>query len=322
MSWQRPAISSPVAAASALASPKAWRSDFVLLAAIWGASFLFMRIGVLEFGPLPTAAVRVAIAAAFLLPIVWLRGLLPELKKHWRRTFFIGLLNSGIPFALFSFALLSISTGLSAILNATVPMFGALVAWVWLKDKLDASRVLGLIIGFAGVALLAWRASGPGVGFRPALAAVAPGWAVLACLLAVVCYGISASYTKRYLAGLPPLVTAAGSQIGATLGLALPALWLWPARLPGSAAWLALLVLGVFCTGLAYILFFRLIENAGPARALSVTFVVPVFAVLYGVLFLGESVTLWMLGCAAVIVCGTALSTGLLRLGRGRAPKP
>ena len=312
----------PAGVASALASPRRWGIDFVLLAAMWGASFLFMRISVLEFGPLPTAAVRVAIAAAFLLPIVWLRGLLPELGKHWRKTFFIGLLNSGIPFALFSFALLSISTGLSAILNATVPMFGALVAWAWLKDKLNASRVLGLVIGFAGVALLAWRASGPGASFKPDAAAVAPGWAVLACLLAVVCYGISASYTKRYLAGLPPLVTAAGSQVGATLGLALPALWLWPARMPGSPAWLSVLVLGVVCTGLAYILFFRLIENAGPARALSVTFVVPVFAVLYGVLFLGESVTPWMLGCAAVIVCGTALSTGLLRLGRGQTPKP
>ena len=305
---------SGVAAPAPLASPQPWVVDFVLLGAIWGASFLFMRIGTLEFGPLPTAAVRVAIAAAFLLPIVWLRGLLPELRKHWRRTFFIGLLNSGIPFACFSFALLSISTGLAAILNATVPMFGALIAWAWLKDKLNASRVLGLFIGFAGVALLAWDKAS----FKPDASGVAPGWAVLACLLAVVCYGISASYTKRYLSGLPPLVTAAGSQIGATLGLALPALWLWPARMPGSSAWLAMLAVGVLCTGLAYIVFFRLIENAGPPRALSVTFLVPVFAVLYGMLFLGEAVTPWMLGCAAVIVCGTALSTGLLRLGRSR----
>ncbi|HAL40010.1 MAG TPA: EamA family transporter [Polaromonas sp.] len=309
--------SSGLAAPATLASPKPWGTDFVLLAAIWGSSFLFMRIGTVEFGPLPTAAVRVAIAAGFLLPIVWLRGLLPELKKHWRRTFFIGLLNSGIPFACFSFALLSISTGLAAILNATVPMFGALIAWAWLKDKPNASRVLGLVIGFAGVALLAWDKAS----FKPDASGVAPGWAVLACLLACVCYGISASYTKRYLSGLPPLVTAAGSQIGATLGLTLPALWLWPARMPGSSAWLALLAVGVMCTGLAYIVFFHLIENAGPARALSVTFLVPVFAVLYGVLFLGEAVTPWMVVCAGVIVCGTALSTGLLRLGRDRTLK-
>ena len=112
-----------------------------------------MRISTVEFGPLPTAAVRVGIAALFLLPIVWLRGLLPDLKKNWKKIFLIGILNSGIPFACFSFALLSITTGLSAILNATVPMFGALIAWLWLKDKPNASRILGLIVGFAGVAM-------------------------------------------------------------------------------------------------------------------------------------------------------------------------
>ena len=294
------------------ATPKNWLSDFLLLAAIWGSSFLFMHLAVVDFGPLPTAAVRVAIAALFLLPIVWFKGLLPDLLKHWKKVFFIGLLNSGIPFACFAFALLSITTGMSSILNATVPMFGALVAWLWLKDKPNTSRILGLLIGFAGVAMLAWDKAT----FKPDASGVSPGWAVLACLFACVCYGISASYTKRYLGGMPPLVTAAGSQIGATLGLALPAIWLWPAHPPGMAAWLALLVVGVLCTGLAYILFFRLIENAGPPRALSVTFLVPVFAVLYGVLFLSETVTLWMLLCAVVIVCGTSLSTGLLKLGR------
>ena len=293
------------------ARPHRWAVDFVLLAAIWGSSFLFMHIGTLEFGALPTAAVRVAVAALFLLPLVWLRGLLPVLGKNWKRIFFIGLLNSGIPFACYSFALLSISTGLSSILNATVPMFGALIAWVWLKDRPTGSRMLGLVVGFAGVALLAWDKAS----FTPGASGVAPVWAVLACLLACICYGISASYTQRYLVGLPPLVTAAGSQIGATLGLALPALWLWPARMPGAGAWLSLLAVGVLCTGIAYILFFRLIEHAGPPRALAVTFVVPVFAVLYGVLFLGETVTPWMLGCAGVIVGGTALATGLLRLG-------
>ena len=301
-------------AGNAPASANNWVGVFLMLAAIWGSSFMFMRMATVEFGAIPTAAVRVGIAALFLLPIVWLRGLLPVLGKHWKRIFFIGLLNSGIPFACFSFALLSITTGLSAILNATVPMFGALIAWAWLKDKPTPSRVLGLLIGFAGVALLAWDKAT----FKPDASGVAPAWAILACLLACICYGISASYTKRYLSGLPPLVTAAGSQIGATLGLALPALWLWPARLPGTSAWLALLAVGVVCTGVAYILFFRLIENAGPPRALAVTFVVPVFAVLYGGLFLGESVTPWMLGCAAVIVCGTALATGLIKLGRDR----
>jgi drug/metabolite transporter (DMT)-like permease len=119
--------------------------------------------------------------------------------------------------------------------------------------------------------------------------------------------------TKRHLSGLPPLMTATGSQLGASAMLALPAAWAWPQVLPGIQAWLALLAVGVLCTGVAYILYFRLIEQAGPARALAVTFVVPVFAISYGVLFLGEHVTPWMVLCGVVIVCGTALSTGLVK---------
>lgn len=298
------------ATAAAGRSTRAWAADFMLLASIWGASFLFMRIAAVEFGAIPTAAVRVAIATAFLWPLLWLRGLGPQLRRHWKIVFLIGLFNSAIPFALFAFALLSITTGLSAVLNATVPLFGALVAWVWLKDRPTASRSLGLAIGFLGVAMLAWDKAS----FKADASGYAPGWAVLACLVACVCYAIAASATKRYLSGMPALVTATGSQMGATLGLALPAFWFWPANPPGAQAWLALLALGVVCTGIAYVLYFRLIERAGPPRALAVTFVVPVFAVFYGVLFLGESVTGWMLLCAGVIVCGTALATGLLKL--------
>ncbi|MFB0899340.1 MAG: EamA family transporter [Polaromonas sp.] len=295
---------------NAAAPSRHWGFDFVLLAAVWGASFLFMHISVVEFGPVATAGVRVAIAAVFLLPILLYQGQGPQLLRHWKRVFFIGLLNSGIPFACFAFALLSISTGLSSMLNATVPLFGALVAWLWLHDKPTRSRLAGLLIGFVGVAMLAWDQAG----FKPGSSGIAPIWAVLACLVACACYAISASYTRRYLSDLPPLLIAAGSQIGATLGLALPALWFRPSQMPGLSAWLALLVVGVVSTGIAYILFFRLIANAGPARALSVTYAVPVFAVLYGLIFLGEQVTPWMLLCGAVIVAGTALSTGLLSL--------
>jgi drug/metabolite transporter (DMT)-like permease len=291
---------------------KPWFAEFVALAAIWGSSFLFMRLGTVEFGPVATAGLHVAIAALFLLPVLLWRGLGPQLARHWKKTFFVGILNSAIPFACFSYALLSISTGLSAILNATVPLFGAAVAWVWLKDRPHGLRILGLIIGFAGVAMLAWDKAS----FKPDASGLATGWAVLAVLLACLCYGIAASYTKRYLTGLPALVTATGSQLGASLGLVLPTLWLWPLRLPSATAWLALLALGVMCTGIAYILYFRMIENLGPARALTVTFVIPVFAVLYGVVLLGETVSLWMVLCAIIIVAGTALSAGVLRAGR------
>jgi drug/metabolite transporter (DMT)-like permease len=289
---------------------KPWALDFILLGAVWGASFLFMRIGVVEFGPFATAGVRVAIASAFLLPFLLYKGLGPSLLLHWKHVFFVGVLNSAIPFVCFSFALLSISTGLSSMLNATVPLFGALVAWFWLHDKPTRTRTLGLLVGFMGAAMLAWDQAGVKAG----ASGIAPIWGVLAGLLACACYAVSASYTRRFLADVPALVIATGSQIGAMLSLALPALWFRPMHMPSLSAWLALLAVGVISSGIAYILFFRLIANTGPARALSVSYVVPVFAVLYGLIFLGEQVTPWMLLCGAVIVLGTALSTGLLRL--------
>jgi len=290
-------------------------ADLILLGAVWGGSFLLMRISVVEFGSFATAGVRVAIAALFLMPILLYKGLAAALRRHWKRVFFVGLLNSGIPFTCFAFAQLSITTGLSSLLNATVPLFGAVVAWLWLHDTPTRSRAVGLLIGFAGVAMLAWDQTG----FKPDASGIAPVWAILACLLACLCYAVAASYTQRFLSDVPPLVIATGSQIGATLGLALPALWFWPTQMPGLNAWLALLVVGVVSTGLAYILFFRLIANGGPARALSVTYVVPVFAVSYGLIFLGEKITPWMLICGVVIVAGTVLSTGLIKLRRQRS---
>jgi len=271
---------------------------------------LFMRLGAAEFGALPTAGLRVGIAALFLLPVLITRGQGPALAQHWKKIFFLGLINSGIPFACYSYALMSITTGLSALLNATVPLFGALVAWIWLKDRPHRLKIIGLLIGFVGVAMLAWGKAS----FKPDASGLSSGWAVVACLVACLCYGIAASFTKRYLAGVPSLAVATGSQIGATLGLALPALWLWPATNPSMTAWLALLAVGVLCTGVAYVLFFRLIDKVGAASTLTVTFLIPVFAVIYGLAFLGESVTPWMLTCGAVILCGTALSLDLFKL--------
>ena len=291
---------------------RGWLIDLVLLAALWGASFLFMRVGAAEFGALPAAAARVAIATLFLMPIALWRGHGPGLARHWKAIFGVGIFNSGLPFALYCFALLTITGGLAAVLNATAPMFGALVAWAWFSERPRGSRVLGLVIGFVGVVMLA----GHTVGLRSGAEGRAALWAVLACLGGCLCYGIAASATRRWLGGVAPLATAAGSQMGAAVFLALPAIWLWPAQLPGARAWWALLVLGVLCTGVAYILYFRLIEAAGPARALTVTFLVPVFAAFYGAVFLGEHITSRTLACAAVIVCGVALSVGALGFGR------
>jgi drug/metabolite transporter (DMT)-like permease len=287
-----------------------WALEFIALGAIWGASFLFMLLAAKEFGVVTTAALRVLIASACLLPLVIYKGLLAQLLANWKKVFFVGIFNSAIPFACFAYSLMSITTGLSAILNATTPMFGALIAWAWLKDKPTLSRITGIVIGFTGIAMLAWDKAT----FKPDATGLAPGWAVLACLLACFCYGLAASFAKKHMVGINPIVAAAGSQMGASLGLIAPAIWLWPTATPSTTAWLAILVLGVACTAVAYILYFRLIAKAGPQRALTVTFLIPVFAVFYGAVFLRESITPWMLLCALIIVCGTALATGLVKL--------
>ncbi len=284
-------------------------AEFVALAAIWGSSFLLMRLGAAEFGVLATAGGRVGIGALTLTPILWFSGHWPELRRNAGKILFVGIFSSGLPFVLFSYAVLSISTGLSAILNATAPLFGAIIAWWWLNDRPDRSRALGLLIGFAGVVLLA---SG-----KASFKSGGSGWALLACLGATLCYGYSANFTKRYLSGVHPLATATGSQIGATLLLAVPTWLYWPEKNPSMVPWMSLIVLGIVCTGAAYVLYFRLIGLLGPARTITVTFLIPVFAVFFGVSLLGEELTGWMLACGAVIVLGTALSTGVLRLPTG-----
>lgn len=295
------------AEATTATRPPAWVAEFVLLSGLWGASFLFMRLGAVEFGPVPTAGLRVTLAALLLLPLLLIRGEGPALRRHWRPALLAGVVNSALPFSLFAWAVLYIPTGLGSILNAAVPLFGALVALVWLGERITRSRWLGLGLGFVGVALLAWRAPAGGV------AAQGPATlAVVACLLASTCYAVGASFVQRYLQGVPPLACATGSLVGAALALALPTAWAWPAQPPSLRAWAAVAAIALLCTGLAYLLYFRLIVRAGPSRALAVTFLAPVFALAYGRIFLGEPITPWMVGCGLVIVCGTMLSTGLV----------
>jgi drug/metabolite transporter (DMT)-like permease len=285
--------------------------ELFTLAALWGASFLFMRLGAAEFGPVALSAVRVVGATLFLLPLLALRGQVGVLRRHWRPIFVVGLTNSALPFLLFSYAALSISAGLSSIFNAATPLFGAVIAWLWLKDKLTPPRLLGLAIGFAGVLWLAWDKAS----FKPG----GSGWAIVACLAATLCYGISASFTKKHLGGIAPLAVATGSQLSAALALVLPALWWWPAALPSATAWTAAALLALLCTGIAYVLYFRLIAHIGAANAITVTFLIPVFAVLWGWLFLDERPTAAMaIGCA-VILLGTGLATGVLRAPRRAA---
>jgi drug/metabolite transporter (DMT)-like permease len=282
--------------------------DLLLLAAIWGASFLFMRVAAPHFGAFPLVFVRVALASLVLLPLLAWQGQGAALKQHWRAIAVVGLLNSALPFALFTLAALAINAGLSSIFNATTPLWTAIIAWWWLGDRPAPARALGLAIGFGGVlALAAGKAS-----LQAGEHGISPALAIAACLVATAFYGVAANATKQYLTGVPSLALATGSQLSAAVLVALPAWWAWPDVNPPALAWGAAVLLAVVCSGVAYVLYFRLIARIGPSGAASVTFLIPLFAVAWGWLFLGEQPTLGMALGGAVILFGTALSTGLL----------
>lgn len=285
--------------------------DLLLLAALWGGSFLFTRVAVPAFGPVALIFVRVGGAALLLLPLLLWRGEAGVLRLHWRPLLALGLINSALPFLCFAFAAYTLPAGLAAIFNAATPLFAALVAWVWLGDPLTRWRSAGLAMGFAGVG---------GLALVKSLATGTLGqlqWdsttalAIAACLLATLLYGLAASHAKRHLAGVPAMAIAAGTQLAAALALALPAWFTWPTHQPGLRDWLAAVALAVLASGLGYILYFRLIARVGPTGASSVTFLVPVFAALWGYAFLGEGVTAPMGLGGAVILAGTALVLGL-----------
>ena len=283
------------------------RTDLAVLlslGALWGGSFLFMRMGAGEFGSLVLAGLRAIGAALCFLPLLASRSRLREWRAHWKPIAVIGLTNSALPFVLFSFAAKSLPAGLSSIIDAVTPIFVALIGWLWLGERLDATRGAGMLVGFAGVLWLAGNTLRVHVG--------GAGWALAACVGATVLYGYSVNYTRQWLGGVSPLVVAAGSQIVAALLLTPTTLWLWPTHTPHAPAWLAALALAVLCTAVAYVMFFRLIAHIGPARTMTVLYLIPAFGVLWGALFLGEAFTTTMaIGCA-IILLGTALTTGLL----------
>jgi drug/metabolite transporter (DMT)-like permease len=280
--------------------------DLVLLGALWGASFLFMRISAPEFGPVPLIELRVATGALVLLPILaWHHGL-ASLGQGWKPVWIMGVANSALPFCCFAYATLTVSGGFAAIINSSSPLWGALFAWLWLGERLGLSRVAGLLTGFGGVLVL--------VQDKVGLHADGASLAVAAALFGAFMYGFAANFARRYLAGIPSLAVATGTQIAAAVALAAPAFALWPQHPISAAAWWSAIVMGIASTGIAFILYFRLIANVGAARALAVTYLVPVFGMLWSAMFLHELPTPRdLIGCA-VILLGTALATGLVAL--------
>lgn len=286
------------------------------LAALWGASFLFIRIAVKSLGPLTLAEARVALAgAALLIYIAGLRRSI-ELRRRWKTYLALGALNAALPYLLISAAELQLTAGMAAILNATTPLFGAVAAAMWANERLTARKIAGLFIGFAAVVAVAGWSSLPQTG--------ATALAVAASLGGALSYGIAGVYARRALAGAPPLASAAGQQLGAVALLTPVAVPLaLTARLDVSTSviW-AVLALALACTSLAYVLYFGLIASAGATSTLTVTFLVPFFGLLWSAIFLREPVTTGALVGLALIAISLPLVTGMaLPLGRLRGPR-
>lgn len=281
--------------------------ELILLAAVWGASFLFMRIATPEFGAVALIEVRVFVASIFLLPIWYLRDAKHQTKivqRHWPHLLVVGILNSAVPFVLFAYSTLYITGGFSSILNATAPIWGALVAWVWLRSTLSFEATIGLGLGLVGVAVL--------VSKTISLSMTGVSLGIFAALGASFLYGVASNYTSQKLHEVSPLSIATFSQIAATLVLLPAALWYFPQQPISAMAWGSVIAMGVFCTGFAYTMYFRLIAKIGPTKAITVTFLIPIFGTLWGALFIGEEVTTEMVAGTVVILFGTALVTGVL----------
>lgn len=286
--------------------------ELLFLAAVWGGSFLFLRVASPAIGPLGVAAFRVTGGAMLLLPLVVLQREIGALRRHLPQLVGAAVLSSILPFLGLSQASRNLPAGLLSILNATTPMWGALVGWLWARETLSRLRVLGLGMSFAGVALLA--TDGHQFSTEGAV-----GSAMLA-LGSTLMYAFAVHYNKRFLATLSPLTNSAGTLAVASALLILPAMWVGPqpVHAPAQAeaswsevshgAWEALLTLTVLCTGVAYLIFYRLIDRIGASRALTVTFLIPVFGMMWGALFLGEHITAMMMISTGVILLGTWLS--------------
>jgi drug/metabolite transporter (DMT)-like permease len=272
----------------------------ILLAAIWGASFIFMRVAAPAFGTVWTAEGRLLIAGLVLAAWFRLTGFEPQWRRYWRAYAAIGLVNLALPSLLYAFALRHIPASVGAVLNSTAPMFGALLAALFLGERLTARKTVGCIAGIAGVALVV----------KPGALAETPmfGYAVAACLAACLCYGYNGVLMKRW-AVVPSRGFAVGGQLAAALMLLPLAPIAPPVAQVGAIEISNLLALALLGNALGFVMYFRLISDVGATRALTVTYLMPFFALLWGMLFLGESLPVHALAGGVLILAGTVLVT-------------
>ena len=276
-----------------------------VLAAIWGASFLFLRILVPALGALQTTELRVLIAGVGMLAYARATGLECGWKKMWKHYLAIGFINSALPFSLFAYGANHLPSSCEVILNSSAPLFSVIFSALWLGDRLTLQKMSGLALGAAGVALI--------TGVQPPGTDAQAGLSIVLCLIGASCYGLSGIYIRKFAPDVKPAVMAGASQVMAAAILSPVLLHLPPAQAFTPLVAGALLSLALICSGAAYLLYFRLLADAGPARALTVTFLMPVFGMLWGALFLQEVITPSMVGGCALIVAGTASVLGIIK---------
>src|SRR5215210_327799 len=285
----------------------------ILLGALWGASFIFIRVAVPVLGPFVLMDLRVLLAAAALVLCALVVSRLPKLRSHWGQFLVLGFLNAAVPFTLIAASEINLRASMAAILNSTTPLFTAVVAAVWIGEALTPKRIVGLLLGIVGVALV--------VGWTPVALSPLVLLSIGASLAAALSYGFGGVYAKRAFSGLPPLGMSIGQQAAAGLLLLAPSAVSLPGETPSSAVVISVLSLALLSTALAYLLYFRLITSVGPTSTLTVTFLVPVFGLLFGALFLGEPVGAGMLVGLGVILSSVALVTGIRLFGKGEEEK-
>jgi len=298
-----PAPPAAAATAGAPAQPGAaiapWRTplELGLLGAVWGGSFLFMRVAAPDFGPFPLVEARLALGALILVPFLWRarRLFTPAL---WLRIAGIAAVNSVLPFALFAWGAERAPAGIGAITNAMTVMFTALVAFLFYGERIGTRRMIGLVAGFVGVAVLASdRSAGASVGA-----------AALAGTTAALLYGFGINFVRHYLTGYPAAAVAAANLASGAVLLAPLAYLTWPHHPIAMTSWLSAVLLGVLCTGIAFVFYYRLIARIGAPRTSTVTYLIPLFGVIWAWLLLGEPLTVSMALAGALILAGVALS--------------
>lgn len=271
--------------------------EIVALGAVWGASFLFMRVAAPEFGAAPLVAIRLGLGALILLPFLWrARRTFPA--PLWPRLALIGAINSAVPFALFAWAAQRAPAGVGAITNSMAVLFAALVAFLFYGERIGGRRIAALVAGFVGVVVLAsGKVGGASI-----------GGPVAAGTTAAFLYGVGGNLVKRHLAGLPATAVAAATLSCAALMAAPFAIAQWPAHAVSAKAWAAVAALGIVCTGIAFVTYYRLIARVGAPRAATTTYLVPLFGVGWAWLLLDEPLTPAMAVAGTLILGSVILS--------------